>query len=124
MLIHEELTEQIIAAAIEVHKALGPGLLESTYETCLCHELSLRNITYVRQKKLPIVYKGIALDAGYFADLVVEDKVLLELKSVLEFHPVYEAQLLTYQRLANIPVGLLINFNVPLLKSGLTRRVL
>ncbi|MCE9557242.1 MAG: GxxExxY protein [Planctomycetes bacterium] len=123
-MLHEELTENIIGAAIEVHKALGPGLLESAYEACLCHELSLRNLKFVRQKKIAIQYKGVLLDCAYFLDLIVEDKVLLELKSIEGIHPVHEAQLLTYMRLTKLPIGFLMNFNVPVLKDGLVRRVL
>lgn len=124
MLTHEELTEQIIGAAIEVHKALGPGLLESAYETCLCHELSLRNIKFVCQQKLSIAYKGILLDSAYYLDVLAEDKVLVEIKSVETLLPVHEAQLLTYMKLSKKPVGLLLNFNVPVLTSGIVRRVL
>ena len=117
-------TEPIIGAAIEVHKQLGPGLLESTYEECLCHELHLRGIQFQRQIDLPVVYKGLKLDCGHRLDLLVEDSVLVELKVVERLLPVHEAQLLTYLHLAHKPVGLLINFNVPLLKDGIRRRVL
>ncbi len=117
-------TEPIIGAAIEVHKQLGPGLLESTYEECLCHELHLRGIQFRRQIDLPVTYKGLKLDCGYRLDLVVEDTVVVELKAVEQLLPVHEAQLLTYLRLAGKPVGLLINFNVPLLKDGIRRRVI
>ena len=117
-------TEPIIGAAIEVHKQLGPGLLESTYEECLCHELHLRGIQFQRQIDLPVVYKSLRLDCGYRLDLLVEDSVLVELKAVERLLPVHEAQLLTYLHLAHKPVGLLINFNVPLLKDGVRRRVL
>ncbi len=112
-------TESIIGAAIEVHKQLGPGLLESAYEECLCHELYLRGIQFHRQLDLPVLYKGLKLDCGYRLDLLVEDTVVVE-----QLLPVHEAQLLTYLRLAAKPVGLLINFNVPLLKEGIRRRVL
>ena len=118
------LTEKIIGAAIEMHKTLGPGLLESAYEECLCHELGLRGLAYKRQVALPIVYKEVKLDCGYRLDVMVEDTVILELKSVEELAPVYEAQLLTYLRLTGKPVGLLINFNAPVLKDGIIRRVL
>jgi len=124
MLIYEELTEQIIAAAIEVHKHLGPGLLESTYEECLCHELGLRGLRFLRQVSLPVTYKGVKLDCGYRLDVVVEDKVILELKSVDEVNSLHEAQLLTYLRLSGRKVGLLLNFNTPVMKDGITRRVL
>lgn len=117
-------TEPIIGAAIEVHRQLGPGLLESTYEECLCHELHLRRIRFQRQLDLPVLYKGLKLNCGYRLDLLVEDTVLVEVKAVEQLLPVHEAQLLTYLRLAAKPVGLLINFNVPLLKDGIRRRVL
>jgi GxxExxY protein len=124
MLVEKELTEAIIGAAIEVHRILGPGLLESTYEDCLCHELSLRGLSFNHQVPLPVVYKGISLDCGYRIDVVVEDTVILELKAVEQMLPVHEAQLLTYLRLTGKRVGLLINFNVPVLKDGIIRRVL
>lgn len=117
-------TEPIIGAAIEVHRQLGAGLLESTYEECLCHELHLRGIRFMRQLELPVSYKGLKLACGYRIDLLVEDTVVVELKAVEQLLPVHEAQLLTYLHLANKPVGLLINFNVPLLKDGIRRRVL
>ncbi len=121
---HEDLTEEIIGAAIEVHKALGPGLLESAYEECLCHELKLREIAFNREVSLPVVYKGVKLDCGYRLDVVVEDKVVLELKCVEGLLAIHEAQLLTYLRLTGCKVGLLINFNVAVLKNGLKRKVL
>jgi GxxExxY protein len=124
MLIYEELTQQIIAAAIEVHKGLGPGLLESAYEECLCHELSMRGLRFQRQVSLPVSYKGVKLDCGYRLDLVVEDKVILELKSVEQVTPLHEAQLLTYLRLSGKKVGLLLNFNTPVMKDGIIRLVL
>ncbi|HKW27432.1 MAG TPA: GxxExxY protein [Terriglobales bacterium] len=117
-------TEPIIGAAIEVHKQIGPGLLESTYEECLCHELNLRGIQFQRQLDLPVLYKGLKLDCGYRLDLLVEDRVVVELKAVEQILPVHEAQLLTYLHLAHKPVGLLINFNVPLLKDGIRRRII
>ena len=123
MLKHEELTSGILGCAIEVHKQLGPGLLESTYEECLCYELSIANLAFRRQVSLPIVYKRIKLDAGYRLDILVDDLVVLELKSVQAVTELHEAQLLTYMRLAEKPVGLLINFNVPVLKDGIIRRV-
>jgi GxxExxY protein len=107
-----------------VHRALGPGLLESAYEECLCHELGLRGLPFGRQVKLPVTYKGVALDCGYQLDLVVADKVVLELKAVERLAAVHEAQLLTYLRLSQIRVGLLINFNVKVLKDGIVRKVL
>jgi GxxExxY protein len=124
MLIEEELTEAIIAAAIEVHREMGPGLLESTYRQCLCWELSLHGIEFECEVDLPIAYKGMKLSAGYRIDILVANKVIIELKSVDKVLPVHEAQLLTYMKLSGKRVGLLINFNVPLLKQGLTRRVL
>ena len=124
MLEHEKLTSRIIGAAIEVHKALGPGLLESAYEECLCHELSLLGLAFERQVDLPVRYKGVALDCGYRLDLVVEGEVLLELKCVEKVSPIHEAQLLTYMRLGGCRVGLLLNFNVAALRDGITRRVL
>jgi GxxExxY protein len=115
------LTEMIIGAAIEVHRQLGPGLLESAYEQCLCHELTLRSLNFQRQVPLPVSYKGILLDCGYRIDILVESLVVVELKTVDELHPIHEAQLLTYLKLLKAPVGLLINFQVPLLKDGLKR---
>ncbi|HEX3091928.1 MAG TPA: GxxExxY protein [Candidatus Angelobacter sp.] len=121
---HEDLTREIIGASIEVHKNVGPGLLEGVYEECLCHELKLRNLKFERQIIVPVSYKGVALDCGYRLDLLVEDTVILELKSVDRMHPIFEAQLLTYMRMLQKPVGLLINFNVPTLRSGIIRKVL
>jgi GxxExxY protein len=115
------MTETVIGAAIEVHRALGPGLLESAYEQCLCHELKLRSIGFSRQVPVPVSYKGISLDCGYRIDIFVEELVVLELKTVDKLHPLHEAQLLTYLKLIKAPVGLLINFHVPLLKDGLKR---
>ena len=117
-------TAPIISSAIEVHRQLGPGLLESAYEEALCHELHSRGLRFERQVHLPLVYKGAPLDCGYQIDLLVEDEVLLELKAVEKVLPVHEAQLLTYMRLARKTVGLLINFNVPVLREGVIRRVL
>lgn len=124
MYLHQEVTERVIAAAIEVHKHLGPGLLESAYEECLCHELAQRGVPFRRQVQLPVSYKGVMLDCGYIMDLLVEDVVVVELKAVEQILPIHEAQLLTYLRLSGKRVGLLINFNVPLLKRGIVRRVL
>ena len=120
---NDTLTEQIIGAAIQVHRELGPGLLESAYEACLCHELSLNRLKVERQKAIPISYKGIRLDAGYCLDLVVEDQVIVEIKAVSELLPVHEAQLLSYLKQVGGGRGLLINFNVKLLKHGLRRLV-
>jgi GxxExxY protein len=120
---HENLTESIIGAAIEVHKELGPGLMESAYEECLCHELSTRKLPFQRQVPLPICYKKIKLDCGYRIDIVVGNTIVLELKSIEKILPIHEAQLITYLKLSQMPVGLLINFNVPVLKDGILRRV-
>jgi GxxExxY protein len=119
-----QLTESVIGAAIDVHRALGPGLLESTYEMCLCHELTLRNIPFERQKAIPVAYKAIKLDCGYRADLVVNGVLLVEIKSVDSLAPICDAQLLTYLKLGGWKVGLIINFNVELLKHGIRRKVL
>jgi len=115
------LTSEVIAAAIEVHKILGPGLLESTYEECLCRELGLRKISFERQKELPIVYKGFSLDCGYRLDVIVDSRLILELKACENLSPIHQAQLLTYLKLTGMKVGLLINFNVPILKEGINR---
>ena len=116
-----KLTGEVIGAAIEVHKALGPGLLESAYEECLCRELFLRKMSLKRQEPLPIEYKGVKLDCGYRLDIVVADQLIVELKACESLQPVHEAQLLTYLKLTGIKVGLLINFNVPVLKDGIKR---
>ena len=115
------ITHDIIGAAIEVHRVLGPGLLESAYIPCLQYELTARKIRFYTQQQLPIVYKGIALDARYRLDLVVEDLVVVEVKSIAMLLPVHEAQLLTYLNLSATPAGLLINFNVPKLVNGVKR---
>lgn len=116
-------TEQIIGAAIEVHSALGPGLLESAYEACLAHELTQRGLRVERQRPVPVVYKGVELDCGYRIDLLVEDAVVVELKAVEAFLPVHEAQVISYLKLSGHHVGLLINFNVVRLRDGLRRLV-
>lgn len=118
------ITKEIIGAAIEVHKQLGPGMLESAYEECLCYELSLRGLKVERQKPIPVVYKEIKLDCGYRADLLVENEVVVELKAQDVILPVHEAQILTYLRFANKKIGLLINFNVTVLKNGIRRFIL
>ena len=124
-LLHEELTEKIIGAAIEVHRALGPGLLESAYEECLCHEFHLRGICFERQRPLPVEYKGVKLDCGYRLDLIVENKVILEIKCVEHVLPVHEAQLLTYLKMTGMRVGLILNFNIAtLVRGGVVRKVL
>ena len=120
----EDLTEQIIGAAIELHKAVGPGLLEGVYEECLCHELGLRTLAFQRQLMVPVVYKGVTLDCGYRLDLIIEGTVILELKSIDRILPIHEAQLLTYLRMLKKPVGFIINFNVPVLRNGIVRKVL
>lgn len=113
------LTQAIIGAALEVHKALGPGLLESTYEMCLAHELNLRRLTVIRQKSLPVHYKGLVLEDSYRPDLIVAEQVIVEIKSAASLLPVHQAQLLTYLKLTRLRVGLLINFNVAVLKTGI-----
>ena len=118
-----DITEQVIGAAIEVHRMLGPGLLESAYEDCLCHELTLRTVRFARQQTVPLVYKGMQLDSGYRLDLLIADSVVVEVKAVDGLLPIHEAQLLTYLRLGGWNVGLLINFNVPVLKKGIRRLV-
>ncbi len=118
-----ELSSKIIGAAIEVHKTIGPGLLESAYEKCLCHELTLRKLAFETQKALPIEYKGKNLDCGYRLDIVVENKIILELKSSGRIEPVHKAQLLTYLKLSDIRLGLLLNFNVTVMKDGIVRIV-
>lgn len=125
MMLHEEdLTRKIIGSAIEVHRELGPGLLESAYEECMCHELHLRRMKFHRQKSAPVIYKSIKLNCDYKADLIVEEKVLLELKAVEVLLPVHEAQLLTYLNLTKIQIGFLLNFHVPVMKDGIKRIVL
>ena len=115
------LTGEVINAAIEVHRTLGPGLLESIYEECLCHEVGLKEIPYERQKELPIEYKGIKLNPNFRLDVLVNKQLILEIKSCDTLLPIHEAQLLTYLKLTGIKLGLLINFNVPMLKDGIKR---
>ncbi|MCD6345307.1 MAG: GxxExxY protein [Anaerolineae bacterium] len=124
MFYEKELTAKIIGAAIEVHKALGPGLLESAYQTCLARELTLRSIEFEKEKSLPVNYKGERVECGYRLDFLVDGKVVVELKAVDGIHPVHKAQLLTYLKLTGCRVGLLINFNVPKLVDGVVRCVL
>lgn len=119
----DKLSKEIIGASIEVHRILGPGLLESTYEECLCREFSLRKIPFERQKPLPVSYKGVKLDCGYRLDVVVANLVIIELKAVEHTEPIHEAQLLTYLKLSNLKLGILLNFNVPVLKNGIKRIV-
>ena len=123
-LIDEALTKQIIGAAIEVHRHLGPGLLESAYEECLCHELQLRSLTFKRQVNLPVVYKNVTLDCGYKMDLIVEDRVVVELKCVESVLGMHHAQLLTYLKLSEKRVGLFLNFHVSVMTRGIIRKVL
>ncbi|OHB57343.1 MAG: GxxExxY protein [Planctomycetes bacterium GWF2_42_9] len=120
----DELSNKVIGCAIEVHKTLGPGLLESAYEKCLSYELANANIGHKFQKELPIKYKNIKLDCGYRMDIVVEDKIIIELKSVEKIMPIHEAQLLTYMKLSGINIGLIMNFNACKLKDGIKRFVL
>ena len=115
------LTHEIISSAIEVHRTVGPGLLESACEECLCRELEIRNIRFARQVPLPVDYKGTRLDCGYRIDFVIEDMVVIELKAVRQLEKIHEAQLLTYLRLAGKKLGLLLNFNVFLMKNGIKR---
>jgi GxxExxY protein len=119
----DRITGEIIGAAIEVHRLLGPGLLESTYEECLCRELDLRSVRYQRQLELPVSYKGCQLESGYRIDLLVEDSVVVELKAVESILPVHKAQLLTYLRLSGKSKGLLLNFHEPVMKDGILRFV-
>ena len=118
-----KLTSQIIQAGIEVHSYLGPGLLESPYVECLAFELRARGLRFERQQKLPIVYKGVRLEYGFRLDLVVEDLIVVEVKAVTEILEVHRCQLLTYLRFSGRPVGLILNFNVPLLRDGIARVV-
>jgi GxxExxY protein len=123
-MLFEDITKVIIGCAIDVHKELGPGLLESAYEECLYYELQKAGLKVEKQKAIPAVYKEIKLDCGYRADLIVEDKIVIELKTVDEFNPVHEAQILTYLKFAEKKLGLLINFNVLRLKDGIKRYIL
>jgi GxxExxY protein len=118
-----QLSSKVIGAAIEVHKMLGPGLLESTYEECLCHEFDLQKLRYERQLKLPVHYKGRYLDCGYRIDVMVENTIILELKAVDTILPIHKAQLLTYLKLSDLQLGLLLNFNIPLMRDGIHRIV-
>ena len=119
-----QITEKIIGCAIEVHKQLGPGLLESAYEECLFYELKNAGLEVKKQLALPLVYKEIKLDAGYRIDLLIENKVIVEIKSVDALAEIHKAQLMTYMKLANIKVGLLMNFNVTKLKEGIIRWII
>ena len=117
------ITAEIIGSAIEVHKALGPGLLESAYEECLCYELKERNLSFIRQYDLPVRYKNVNLDCGYKLDLLVEDRVVVELKAVEKLSSVHDAQIMSYLKSGKWKVGLLINFNVSVLKHGIRRKI-
>lgn len=118
-----QLTHEIIGAAIVVHRELGPGLLEAVYEECLCFELNNRNIPFARQKPIPVVYKGAKLDCGYRADIVVADRIIVEIKAIAAVAPIHEAVMLTYLRLSACKIGLLINFHSAVLKDGIHRYV-
>ena len=118
-----KLSNKIIGAAIEVRKTLGPGLLESAYEQCLCHELTIRDISFERQKELPVVYKHVRLDCGYRLDILVEKNIILELKSCEKIEPIHKAKLLTYLKLSGKTLGLLMNFNTSVMKDGIIRIV-
>ena len=124
MLIDEELSEAIIGAAIEVHRVVGPGLLESAYQNFLAHEFTLRGIQYAKEVPLPVEYKGIRMDCGYRMDFVIEDRIVLEVKAVEKLIAIHEAQLLTYLKLSGKRVGLMINFNSAVIRNSLIRRVL
>ncbi len=120
----DPLTDKVIGLAIEVHRVLGPGLLESAYEECFCYELKSNEISFRRQALLPVVYKKIKLDCGYRMDVVVDDRLVVELKTVDRLMPIHDAQLLTYLKLSKIRTGLLLNFNTAVLKDGIRRLVL
>jgi GxxExxY protein len=123
-LLYADLTGEVIAAAIDVHRELGPGLLESAYQACMCHELARRHLDFRSEVALPVEYKGIHLDCGYRMDLIVGGKVAIELKAIEKILPIHQAQFLTYLRLSGMRVGLLINFNVRMLRQGILRRVI
>jgi len=118
---NKEITDAIIASAITVHKSLGPGLLESVYEKCLAFELSERGYEVIAQQEVPLIYRNLRFESGFRADLIVENKVLVELKAIDQLLPIHQAQVLTYLKLTGLKTALLINFNVPLLKDGLKR---
>ena len=123
-MVRDQLTDKIIGLAIEVHRSLGPGVLESAYETCLCYELDQSRLKFSKQKSIPIRYKDVDLNCGFRADVIVEDRLLLELKAVEKILPIHEAQLLTYLKLTGLKTGLILNFNTVLLKYGICRMVL
>ena len=120
----ERIAKEVVDAAFAVHSALGPGLLESSYEMAFCHELKLRGIQFERQKELPVSYKGVSLDCGYRMDILVAGEIVIELKAVEQILAIHEAQLLSYLKHADKPLGFLVNFNVTLIKDGIRRRVL
>ena len=120
----ERIAREVVDASFKVHKALGPGLLESVYELCLTHELRARGLKVDRQLEVPVEYDGLKLDAGFRLDLLVEDRIIVEIKAVRELLPVHQAQLLTYLKLMRKRLGFLINFNVPVIKNGIKRRIL
>jgi GxxExxY protein len=120
----DELSNRVIGCAIEVHRNLGPGLLESTYEQCFAHELRVEGMPFKLQHPLPVEYKGLKLDCGYRVDLLIDNSLIVELKSVDSVLPIHQAQLLTYMKLSSIKIGLLMNFNVKYLKTGIIRMVL
>ena len=120
----DPLTEKVIGAAIEVHRILGPGLLESIYQKAMCHELGLRGLTCIPQRRVPVIYKGVELGEDLKMDVLVENQLVVELKAVDALHPIHQAQLLTYLRLTAFRIGLLINFNVRLFKDGIKRMIL
>jgi GxxExxY protein len=122
-MIDRDLTHQIIGAAIEVHREMGPGLLENVYEECLCHELGTRGILFEKQKPIPVVYRGVKLDCGYRADIIVCNRVIVEIKAIAAIAPIHDAVMLTYLRLSGCKIGLLINFHSPVLKDGVRRYV-
>lgn len=124
MLAHGALTEKVIGLAIEVHRTLGPGLLESAYEECLSYELQQAGLPHARQVPLPLIYKQVHLDCRYQIDLIVNQTLILEIKAVTQIHPIHEAQLLTYLRLTHLPVGLILNFHSVVLKEGIRRLIL
>ena len=121
---HTSLTEKVIGCAIEVHRTLGPGLLETVYEVCLCRELTMSGIPFVRQQKIPVFYKGEKVACDLRIDVIVDRSLALEIKAVYQILPVHEAQLLTYLRVAGLPLGLLLNFNEPTMTGGIRRRAL
>jgi len=117
----ERIAKIVVNSAYNVHKQIGPGLLERVYEVCFCHELEKAGLSYERQVKVPIIYDGIEFDEGFRLDVLVEEQIICELKSVIDMHPVFSAQILSHMKLMEIELGFLINFNVPLIKNGIKR---